>query len=122
MKDNEIRRKIDALYKWGSIKTNQYRHAGTDLKVSRDRDGNQTITVNQQYYIDMLQDVDTRPTYPKGTAKLVRGTDFDFFSEETADNFGAHCQHCHWCFTRWKDYVIPCFVETWFDWPWVRTK
>eukprot|EP00913_Durusdinium_trenchii_P012234 g11487.t1 len=34
----------------------------------------------------------------------IECTDFDFFSEETADNFGAHCQHCHWCFTRWKDY------------------
>ncbi|CAL1165889.1 unnamed protein product [Cladocopium goreaui] len=43
----------------------------------------------------------------------IECTDFDFFSEETADNFGAHCQHCHWCFTRWKDYVIPGFVERW---------
>ncbi|CAK9008449.1 Probable glucuronoxylan glucuronosyltransferase F8H (FRA8 homolog) (Protein FRAGILE FIBER 8 homolog) [Durusdinium trenchii] len=43
----------------------------------------------------------------------IECTDFDFFSEETADNFGAHCQHCHWCFTRWKDYVIPGFVEKW---------
>ena len=43
---------------------------------------------------------------------FLEGTDFDFFSEETADNFGAHCQHCHWCFTRWKDYVIPGFVES----------
>lgn len=40
----------------------------------------------------------------------IECSDFDFFSEETADNFGAHCQHCHWCFTRWKDYVIPGFV------------
>eukprot|EP00438_Fugacium_kawagutii_P006636 Skav235735 [mRNA] locus=scaffold1686:133569:139547:- [translate_table: standard] len=43
---------------------------------------------------------------------MAPGTDFDFFSEETADNFGAHCQHCHWCFTHWKDYVIPGF-EKW---------
>ena len=41
----------------------------------------------------------------------IECTDFDFFSEESAENFGAHCQHCHWCFTRWKDYVIPGFVE-----------
>ena len=27
----------------------------------------------------------------------IECTDFDFFSEETADNFGAHCQHCYWC-------------------------
>ena len=61
--------------------------------------------------------------FQKKTSQLVVflltklwGTDFDFFSEETADNFGAHCQHCHWCFTRWKDYVIPGFVEAWVDW------
>ena len=34
-------------------KTNEYRHAGTDLKITRDRDGDQVITINQQYYIDM---------------------------------------------------------------------
>lgn len=53
--------RTDAAYKWGTAKVDEYRHAGTDLKVSRDRDGNQTITVNQQYYIDMLQDVDIAP-------------------------------------------------------------
>ncbi|CAJ1376836.1 unnamed protein product [Effrenium voratum] len=46
-------------------------------------------------------------------AAPIECTDFDFFSEETADNFGAHCKHCYWCFTRWKDYVIPGFVEKW---------
>ncbi|CAE7661740.1 GUT1 [Symbiodinium pilosum] len=46
-------------------------------------------------------------------ARPIECTDFDFFSEETADNFGAHCQHCYWCFTPWKDYVIPGFVEKW---------
>ena len=53
--------RIDAAYKWGTAKTDEYRHAGTDLKVSRDRNGDQTITVNQQYYVDMLQDVDIAP-------------------------------------------------------------
>lgn len=46
-------------------------------------------------------------------ARPIECTDFDFFSEETADNFGAHCKHCYWCFTPWKDYVIPGFVEKW---------
>lgn len=59
--------------------------------------------------------VQTHDTHKKNGSQaqtcLAIGTDFDFFSEETADNFGAHCQHCHWCFTRWKDYVIPGFVD-----------
>eukprot|EP00933_Yihiella_yeosuensis_P015901 TRINITY_DN13730_c0_g1_i3.p1 TRINITY_DN13730_c0_g1~~TRINITY_DN13730_c0_g1_i3.p1 ORF type:complete len:538 (-),score=61.42 TRINITY_DN13730_c0_g1_i3:194-1807(-) len=46
-------------------------------------------------------------------ATPIECSDFDFFSEETADNFGAHCAHCSWCFTPWKDLVIPGFVEKW---------
>ena len=52
----EIKRQIDAAYKWGTSKVDEHRHAGTDLKVSRDADGNQVIIVNQQY-IDMIEDV-----------------------------------------------------------------
>merc|ERR1719188_1834214 len=46
-------------------------------------------------------------------ANPIECTDFDFFSEETAEHFGASCQHCPWCFTPWKDTVIPGFVEKW---------
>eukprot|EP00438_Fugacium_kawagutii_P021819 Skav230869 [mRNA] locus=scaffold1335:307503:315465:- [translate_table: standard] len=52
---------IDGLYTWGTAKRDEYRHAGTDLKLTRDSDGNQEITVNQQYYIDMLVDVNIPP-------------------------------------------------------------
>ena len=47
-------KRVDEAYKWGMAITNEYGHAGTDLKITRDRDGDQVITVNQQYYIDML--------------------------------------------------------------------
>ena len=57
----EVKRQIDAAYKWGTAKKDEYRHAGTDLKVTRDTDGHQVITVNQQYYIDMLEDVQIAP-------------------------------------------------------------
>ena len=50
--------RIDKAYQWGSAKCNEYRHAGTDVKVTLDNDGDQVITVNQQYYIDMLTDVE----------------------------------------------------------------
>ena len=52
-----IKRSIDEAYTWGTAKVGSYRHAGTDIEVTRDRDGDQVITVNQQYYIDMLCDV-----------------------------------------------------------------
>ena len=58
---NEIRRKIDALYTWGSIKTNQYRHAGTDLSMHSDSVYGRTLVVDQQYYIETLQDVQIDP-------------------------------------------------------------
>lgn len=43
----------------------------------------------------------------------IECSDFDFFSEETASNFGGSCWHCPWCFSHWKDIVIPGFVEKW---------
>ena len=54
----EVCRRIYAAYTWGMAKTGEYRHAGTDLRISRDSDGDIEITVNQQYYIDMLTDVE----------------------------------------------------------------
>ena len=53
--------KVDQAYRWGTVKSDEYRHAGTDIKLTRDQDGDQVITVNQQYYIDMLTDVDIPP-------------------------------------------------------------
>lgn len=46
-------------------------------------------------------------------ANPIECSDFDFFSEETAENFGTSCRHCQWCFSPWKDVVIPGFVESW---------
>jgi len=46
-------------------------------------------------------------------AQPIECSDFDFFSEETAANFGASCWHCPWCFSYGKDAVIPGFVEKW---------
>jgi len=46
-------------------------------------------------------------------AQPIECTDFDFFSEETASNFGSSCRHCPSCFQPWKDVVIPGFVEKW---------
>merc|ERR1719409_706352 len=46
-------------------------------------------------------------------AQPIECTDFDFFSEETAANFGEFCRHCPSCFQPWKDIVIPGLVEKW---------
>ena len=56
-----ICKKIDSAYHWGTAKRDEYRHAGTDLCVPKDADGDNVITVNQQYYVDMLQDVSIPP-------------------------------------------------------------
>ena len=50
--------KIDQAYQWRTAKCDEHRHAGTDVKVTLDGDGDQVITVNQQYDIDMLTDVE----------------------------------------------------------------
>ncbi|CAL1167297.1 unnamed protein product [Cladocopium goreaui] len=54
---NEVCRKIDAAYRWGTTKHSAYRHADTDIQVKRDNDGDLVITVNQQYYVDSLPDL-----------------------------------------------------------------
>ena len=67
----DIKTQVDAAYTWGTSKVDEHRHAGTDLKVSRDADGNQVIIVNQQYYIDMIEDVQISSDHIRDeTAKL----------------------------------------------------
>ena len=64
-------RKIGALYKRGSIKTNQYRHAGTDLSMHSDSVYGQTLVVDQQYYIGALQDVQIDPQRSQGHLEMT---------------------------------------------------
>ena len=66
---------IDGLYSWGTAKRDEYRHAGTDLKLTRDADGNQVITVNQQYYIDMLVDANIPPDRLRDHAANLTNTE-----------------------------------------------
>ena len=58
---NAICKKIDELYKWGSVKHNSYRHAGTDLQIVQDPQFGRCLVVDQSYYVETLQDVDIDP-------------------------------------------------------------
>ena len=58
---NEVRASIDKMYKWGSVKTNQYRHAGTDLTMTNDSAFGRCLVIDQSYYIDSIQDVQIAP-------------------------------------------------------------
>ena len=58
---NEICQQVDRAYVWGTIKRGEYRHAGTDLVIGKDENGDTTITVDQQYYLASLQDVNIPP-------------------------------------------------------------
>ena len=57
----EIKKKIDSIYQWGTAKTGSYRHAGTDVTTSVDERGYQQITVDQNCYVESLQDVQISP-------------------------------------------------------------
>ena len=57
----EIKQKIDSVYQWGTAKTGSYRHAGTDVTTSVDERGYQQITVDQNCYVESLQDVQISP-------------------------------------------------------------
>ena len=79
---NEICRKIDAAYRWGTAKHSAYRHAGTDIQVKRDNDGDLVISVSQQYYVDSLPDLDI-------SADRLRQEDARMTSHEIAACRGA---------------------------------
>ncbi|CAE7238730.1 unnamed protein product [Symbiodinium sp. CCMP2592] len=51
-----IRAEIDKAYKWGTIKKDNYRHAGTDVISRRSHEGGYSIEVNQDQYIEGIQD------------------------------------------------------------------
>ena len=51
-----IRAEIDKAYKWGTIKKDNYRHAGTDVISRRTYDGGYSIEVNQDQYIEGISD------------------------------------------------------------------
>ena len=57
----DIKRGIDAAYKWGMIKTGAYRHAGTDVSTEKDERGFDKIVVDQSYYIEGISDVNIAP-------------------------------------------------------------
>ena len=53
---------IDQMYKWGSVKCNAYRHAGTDLEILQDPKLGRCLVIDQKYYIETLQDVEVTPS------------------------------------------------------------
>ena len=57
----QIKQSIDQRYKWGSVKLNAYRHAGTDLEIVNDATLGRCLVVDQSYYVETLQDIDITP-------------------------------------------------------------
>ena len=56
-----VKEKINNLYDWGTAKRNSYRHAGTDVTANKNAKGQVEITVNQNYYIEGLADIEIKP-------------------------------------------------------------
>ena len=54
----KVREQIDRLYKWGSTKKNNYRHAGTDLEMKTANNGERYLEVHQDAYVETLQDLE----------------------------------------------------------------
>ena len=57
----QVRKSIDEMYKWGSVKVNAYRHAGTDLEMKTDPKFGRCLVVDQSFYIETLQDIEIDP-------------------------------------------------------------
>ncbi|CAK9007573.1 unnamed protein product [Durusdinium trenchii] len=68
----QIKAAIDKQYRWGTAKQNSYRHAGTDLSMQKDAKFGRCLVVDQQFYIEMLQDVDVHPTrFSNGSSTMT---------------------------------------------------
>ena len=63
---------IDKQYRWGAAKQNSYRHAGTDLSTQKDAKFGRCLVVDQQFYIEMLQDFVVHPTrFSNGSSTMT---------------------------------------------------
>ena len=58
---DDFHRLGDDSEEWKSIKVKSYRHAGTDITTQRDANGFDEIVVDQEYYIETLQDIEIAP-------------------------------------------------------------
>ena len=68
-----IKAKIDAAYKWGTVKKDNYRHAGMDILTIKDSVGFNKIVIDQDFYVETLQDVDISPERLRDDGPLSRG-------------------------------------------------
>ena len=67
-----IKDSIDKAYKWGMVKSKAYRHAGTDVSTEKDQHGFDKIIVNQDYYIEGIQDLDVDPDRLQGDGEMTK--------------------------------------------------
>ena len=66
----KICQKIDASYKWGTMKRDSYRHAGSDLNTIETKNGFK-IRVDQDAYVESLPDVNIDPVRLRGTGPMT---------------------------------------------------
>ena len=52
----QVRDDIDKAYKWGTMKTQAYRHTGLDLEVHEEKT-DRWISINQDFYVETIMDV-----------------------------------------------------------------
>eukprot|EP00439_Symbiodinium_sp_Y106_P012966 s3447_g1.t3 len=67
-----IREQIDQAYKWGMVKSKAYRHAGTDIETTKDNNGYNKISINQDYYVESLMDVEIEPERLRQDGRLTQ--------------------------------------------------
>ncbi|CAE7510524.1 unnamed protein product [Symbiodinium sp. CCMP2592] len=67
----EVVEKINQAYEWGMIKKNSYRHAGTDVTIKEDEHGFKKLVVDQEYYIETLQDLEIPADRLRGNDHLL---------------------------------------------------
>ena len=64
----KICQKIDASYKWGTMKRDSYCHAGSDLNTNETKNG---FKIDQDAYVESLPDVNIDPVRLRGTGPMT---------------------------------------------------
>ena len=70
---NVIFGKVLSAYRWGTSKQGSYRHAGTDIQTISQKNGEFSIRVNQDAYIETVMDVSIEPERWSQQGPLTKG-------------------------------------------------
>ena len=69
----KVRDEIDKAYKWGTMKSQSYRHTGLDLEIHEQHE-QRWLSINQDFYIETITDIAIAPERLRGDPSSTMST------------------------------------------------